>query len=111
MLLPFFVNAKTKAYSLTDTASSSAPLPDAGAQVRVLNEGPDNGYIAVGQGLQAATLPTGTPAITATPVMAGTDVILNLPVDSTGSGGPFNISGICRSGKTATLIVQVGTGF
>jgi hypothetical protein len=72
--------------------------------VRLVNEGPNRCYVALGGSSVAATVPTGTAAATATPVLAGEDIILSLSPSQT------YISAICRASETATLIVQNGEG-
>lgn len=89
--------------SATNTASASAALPDAGNALRVVNEGPNPAFIAVGQGNQVATLPSGSKQLSCIPVLANTEVNIVIPGDKV-----QNISAVCRSGGTAVLTVQVG---
>lgn len=107
--------ARTSAISVsvTSTASTSTALPGAGEIVRLVNEGPNACYVSIGTGTQTATVPSGTAAATCTPVLPGSDIIFSIPAPPTpasGSPTPLNISAICRSSQTATLIVQVGRG-
>jgi len=104
--------ALTLAIACTATSSSSQALPSLGETVRLVNEGPNNCYVSIGDGSQTATLPpTSTPTTTCTPVLAGTDVVLH--VDNGGAPGyltPMNIAAVCRTGQSATLIVQCAGG-
>lgn len=103
---PFGAQNNTKAYAGTDTVGASTALPGQGSVGRFVNEGPDNCYISVGIGTQVATVPsTSTAVATCTPVEAGEDIVLSIP-----SNAIQNISVICRSGKTATLLVSIGEG-
>lgn len=92
--------------SATATATAGAAFGNAPAvnsgrtNVRIVNEGPNNAYIAVGASTVTATVPTGTAAATATPVLAGTDITLSV------IPGETHISAICRASATATLIVS-----
>lgn len=101
---PFSGQAKCFNIAVTTTASGSVALPGVGDSIRLVNEGPNVCYVAIGSGAQTATLPSSTAATTCTPVLAGTDVTFGIPWDAT-----LQISAITRSG-TATLNVQVGTG-
>lgn len=105
MIRPFSAQAKTVAISVTATSSTSAALPGKGNTVRLVNEGPYICFVSIGSGAQTATVPTGTAAATATPILAGTDISLSLPDSDT-----YNIAAICRTGQTATLLVAVGEG-
>lgn len=108
-LRPILADAQVFSISVTSTASTAAlfgktPVANSTNTVRLVNEGPNRCYIAVGGSTVAATVPTGTAAATATPVLAGEDVTLDiLP-------GHTYISAICRAGETATLIVQNDEG-
>lgn len=102
VLLP--ASSKTLSVSATSTATAGAALPGLGTTVRVVNEGPNNAYFAVGASTVAATVPTGTAAVTCTPVLAGEDVVF-----SRGDSETY-ISAITRANQTATLIVQTGEG-
>lgn len=101
---PFSATSKTLPISVTNTASTSAALPGVGNSIRLVNEGPSACFVSIGSGAQTAVLPNATPTATSTPVLAGEDIILSIPVDST-----LQISAITRS-STATLDVQVGEG-
>lgn len=102
---PFSAQSKTLPVSVTASASTSAALPATGNTVRLVNEGPNHCFVAIGSGAQTATLPNATPTATSTPVLAGEDCVFSIPVDST-----LQISAICRASGTATLCVQVGEG-
>lgn len=102
---PFSAQALTLPISVTATASTSVLMPNDGNSVRLVNEGPNHCFVSIGEGAQTATLPNATPTSTSTPVMAGEDVILSIPVSTT-----LQISAICRAAGTATLDVQVGEG-
>lgn len=105
--LPFSAQSPCLSVSVTSTASASAALPGQGSSVRLCNEGPNNVYFSIGTGTQTATVPTGTAATTCTPVLAGTDITLNIPV----SADELNFSAITKTaGETATVRIQVGEG-
>jgi hypothetical protein len=105
-------NTLTLAIACTATSSTSQALPALGKTVRLVNEGPNNCYVSIGSGAQTATLPpTSTPTTTCTPVLAGTDIVLYIPNEGApGYLTPLNIAAVCRTGQTATLIVQCGEG-
>ena len=105
MSLPFSATSKTLPVAVTATASSSLTLPGVGNSIRLVNEGPNLCFVAIGEGSQTATLPNATPTGTSTPVLAGEDVTLSIPRSAT-----LQISAICRAAGTATLDVQVGEG-
>lgn len=117
-LIPFSAQAKTLPISVTDTASTSTALPSVGNTIRCVNEGTNACFISVGTGTQTATLPNATPTATSTPVLPGEDAVFSIPdVKATNNANssltaptPLNISAICRSGLTTTLLVQVGEG-
>jgi len=102
---PFNATAKCFAISVTATASSSTSLSAIGNVVRLCNNGVNTCYVSIGTGSQVATVPTGTALATCTPVLPGTDISLSIPNSSL-----QNISAIADSGKTTTLLVQVGEG-
>ena len=102
---PFSAQSKTLPVSVPASASTSAALPATGNSVRLVNEGPNHCFVSIGVGAQTATLPNATPTATSTPVLAGEDLILSIPVLDT-----LQISAICRASGTATLDVQVGEG-
>lgn len=105
MILPFSAQAKTADLSVTDTASTSKALPGAGPTLRIVNEGPNIAFVSIGSGTQTAVLPAASSYVaTGTPVYVG-DTSLAIPADAT-----LNISAICRSGQTARLSIQVGSG-
>lgn len=101
---PFTGQSKCINMSVTTTASASVALPGIGDVVRIVNEGPNNIYFAIGVGSQTATVPTTTAAATCTPVLAGTDITFSIPWATS-----LQISAICRTG-TATIDIQCGTG-
>lgn len=113
-MTPFTAQAKTKAISVTSTASTSAALPAIGDTIRLINEGPNHVYFSIGTTAQTATVPSGTAVATATPVLAGTDVTFTIPRPEPGNDltapTPLNFSAICSGSGTATLNVQVGEG-
>lgn len=104
-LLLFNENALTLPVSVTSTASTSAALPEVGPVVRIVNEGPNIAFVAIGATSQTATLPNATATRTSTPVLPYSDITLRIADDAV-----QNISAICRSGGTATLSCQVGRG-
>ena len=101
---PFTVNALCFRINATTTASAFQALPSRGETIRIVNEGPNTAYIYVGLGAIVATVPTGTPASTCTPVLANSDVTFSL-ADVAGQ----QISAITGTG-TAVLDIQVGNG-
>lgn len=101
---PFSAQAKGIRISATTAASTSATLPNAGGTIRIVNEGPNHAYVAIGSSAQTATVPSSTAAATCTCVLAGSDVALGI-ADSARQ----QISAICGTG-TAELNVYVGEG-
>ena len=95
-------------FSITATATASTPvqLPSKQTTVRIVNEGPSNAYIAAAttQGSAVATVPSATPAITCTEVLAGEDCVFSLPDDA-----QYYISAITRTG-TAVLTISQAEG-
>lgn len=112
------VQLKTLPVSVTDVASTSTALPAIGNNIRFVNEGASICFVSVGTGAQTATLPNATPTATSTPVLPGSDVGFSLPNPQAASAGTgaftaptaLNISAICRSGATTTLLIEVGDG-
>jgi P pilus assembly chaperone PapD len=102
----FTAQASCRSLAVTTVASASINLPGTGSVIRVVNEGPNHAYLAIGSGTQVATVPTATAANTCTPVLAGTDTTFTIP---DGNGGRMQLSAICGTG-TATLDIQVGEG-
>lgn len=96
--------AKTLSVSVTTASSTAANLPAVGNTARLVNEGPNHAYVAISAAGTAATVPTGTAAATATPVLAGTDIALGIDGMT-----QMMICAICATG-TATLRVQVSDG-
>ena len=77
-----------------------------GNSIRIVNEGPNIAFVALGTASVLATLPTtGTGAVTCTPVMVNEDLILtrNAYTD-------LFISTICRAAGTSVLTVACGDG-
>lgn len=99
--------ATGKSVAATAAALTAVVLPAGdGKTVRVVNEGPNICFIALGASTVAATLPTtGAGTKTCCAVVPGTDVVFerNPAVDT-------HISTICRASGTATLSVYVGEG-
>lgn len=102
--IPFGAQAPGYSIAVTTTASSSQALPSIGNTVRLVNEGPNHAYVAIGTGPQTATVPAAGAAATCMEVMAGTDITLTIP-----SSALQNISAITKTG-TAMLNVYVGEG-
>lgn len=100
-------NAKnpTIAISVTDSASTAVSIPAGKNIIRVVNNGSNECFIAVGGSSVAATVPTGTAAVTATPVLSGADAVFSITpnVDT-------YISAICNTSETTTLYVSAGQG-
>lgn len=106
--VPFDARAITLAIAGTSTSSASQALPAQGNILRMVNEGPNNCYVAITHnGVSAtATLPvTSSPVNTCTPIMAGEDISLTIP-----NYEILNIAIICRAAATCTLLVSVGEG-
>lgn len=101
---PFTAQSNTINVAATTTASTSQPLPGLGNAIRIVNEGPNIAYVAIGASAQTATLPSTTAAATCTALLAGSDNTFTIP-----NVAGLQISAICRTG-TATLDVQVGEG-
>lgn len=101
--------ASTYSISVTATASTATaftvtPSAVVNNTIRLINEGPNNCYIAVGVSTVEATVPTGTPNATSTPVLAGSEIVLSIAQSQT------HISAICRTSQTATLLVSNAAG-
>lgn len=110
--VPFSATALTITVAGTQTALTAVALPvgtdvtTAGNSIRVVNEGPNICFIALGASTVLATLPTtGAGVTTCIPVLSGEDVILSRSPTS-----DRFISTVCRSSGTATLTVSVGEG-
>ncbi len=106
-MLPFPCTANTKTVAATAVTLTAVALPTgAGNQIRLVNEGPNIAFVALGASTVTATLPTtGAGVTTCTPVLAGEDVVLTRsPLVDT------FISTICRASGTATLTVSIGDG-
>ena len=109
---PFSATALGITVAATSSALTAVAVPvgsditNSGNSIRIVNEGPNICFIALGTSAVLATLPTtGAGVTTCTPVLAGEDIILTRSplVDRF-------ISTICRAAGTATLTVQVGEG-
>ena len=96
--------AKTLSVSVTTASSTAANLPAVGNTVRIVNEGPNNAYVAISAAGTTATVPTGTAAATETPVLAGTDIALDIDGMT-----QMMICAITATGS-ATLRMQVSDG-
>lgn len=95
----------TVAATAAALSAVALPLSD-GNSIRIVNEGPNIVFVALGASDVAATLPTtGAGARTCTPVLSGSDVVLRRDpmVDKF-------ISTICRAAGTATLTVHIDVG-
>jgi hypothetical protein len=104
---PFSAQAACRSLAVTATASASITLPGTGSVIRILNEGPNVAYIAIGANTQTATVPSATPNATSCPVPVG-DTTFTIP---DGNGVKMQLSAICGGTGTATLDIQVGEGF
>lgn len=109
---PFSGTALTITVAATASALTAVALPvgadttTVGNSIRIVNEGPNICFIAMGASTVLATLPAnGAGVTTCIPVLSGEDLILTRSplVDRF-------ISTICRSSGTATLTVSVGEG-
>lgn len=100
----FSAQSKGVRISATTTASASVALPNAGNSIRIVNEGPNHAYLAIGDTAQTATVPSGTAAPTCTCILSGSDVTLGIA-----GAVPQQFSAICGTG-TAVLDVYVGEG-
>lgn len=103
----FSARAPGISVSATAAALSAVALPlGSGNSIRIVNEGPNHVFIALGASSVAATLPTtGAGTNTCTCVLAGSDVTLRREPSTDGY-----ISTICRAAGTATLSVYIGEG-
>lgn len=108
---PFSASALGITVAATASALTAVALPqgsdtNAGNSIRIVNEGPNICFIALGASTVLATLPTtGAGTRTCVPVLAGEDVILSRTPNT-----DVYISTICRAAGTATLTVQIGEG-
>ena len=93
--------------SATAVALTAVALPHSdGNSIRIVNEGPNIVFVALGASDVLATLPaTGAGTRTCTPVLSGADVVLRRDpqIDKF-------ISTICRAAGTATLTVHIDVG-
>jgi hypothetical protein len=104
----FPLNAPGVRLSATATTARVA-LPSAGGgtlfeNVRVVNAGPNQAWLAGGDSTIVAAVPTGTPSINSA-VLPGEDVVFTLPA------GVTNIAAICAAGGTAQLDISVAEGW
>lgn len=91
----------------TAAALTAVELPQGtGNAIRIVNEGPNVVFVALGASDVAATLPTtGVGARTCTAILASSSVVLRRdPQKDT------HISTICRATGTGTLSVYLGEG-
>lgn len=108
---PFAATSLGITVAATASALTAVALPTgtdtkaAGNSVRIVNEGPNICFIALGASTVLATLPTATGVTTCVPVLPSTDIVL-----SRAPGTDLFISTICRAAGTSTLTVQVGEG-
>jgi len=103
--IPFNAQASTITIAVTATASTSTALPAQGSTLRLINLGSSPCYVAISSGTATAVVASSTPSTSATPILAGSDNTLTIPI-----GVTLNISAICATGQTTTLAVQVGEG-
>jgi hypothetical protein len=90
----------------TATVLTAVELPGNGSVIRIVNEGPNIVFVALGGPTVAATLPgSGDGTITSTAVLAGSDVVFSRDTTT-----ETYISTICRASGTATLTVMTGEG-
>ena len=106
-MFPFNARSNTFKIDVTATASATKTI-EAANTIRLVNTGYSPCYVAIGNGSQTATVPTTTAAKTCDCVPAGGDITLSLSFLAGGSG--LNISAICDTGLTTTLIVSTGDG-
>lgn len=93
------------AVSATATASTAVQLPQMCSSVRIVNEGPNIAFVAIGPtSSTTATLPAAGATNTCTPIPVG-DVTLSIS-----NQGQQWISAICRAAGTAVMTVQMGEG-
>lgn len=104
---PFGASSPAITVPSTAAALVAVPLPNSqGNSVRIVNEGPNIVFIALGGSSVLATIPTtGSGVNTCTPVMVNEDLIL-----TRNPYADFYISTICRAAGTATLTVACGDG-
>ena len=104
---PFSCSSPAITVAATAAALTAVALPlSKGNVTRIVNEGPNIVFIALGALAVLATLPTtGNGTGTSTPVLVGEDVVFSRNPDV-----ELYISTICRAAGTATLTVQCGEG-
>lgn len=90
--------------NVTTTASASAPLPNFGSSLRVVNEGDVPAYFSVSASMAVAVLPSGSAQWGCVAVLPGQDTVFSLPPEDI-----MNFSAICASGTTS-LVISVGSG-
>lgn len=105
---PFSVQAQTFGISATGVASAAVQMGVRANGVRIVNEGPNVAFVAIGNSAAVlATVPGAAPgAVTSTPVPPGTDQIFSMGFDA----APNWVSAICRNGGTAALSITPGEG-
>lgn len=106
-MFPFNARSNTFKIDVTATASTTKTFEMANT-IRLVNTGYAPAYVSIGNGSQTATVPTTTAARTCDCIPAGCDITLNLSYLSGGSG--LNISAVCDTGLTTTLVVSTGDG-
>jgi hypothetical protein len=89
----------------TGSGGTSVSLERVGTTIRVVNEGPNTAFFAVGEGAQAAALPTGSLGNGCTAVLANSDITMGIQSGVT----PLQFAAKTETG-TATLDVYVSTG-
>lgn len=101
----FSAQATTIALTANATASAAALLPFSCSTIRIVNEGPNVMFVAVGDSAVAATLPQAAPGnMKATAVLPSSDITMGI------AAGAQYISAICRAAGTAVASVQTGEG-
>jgi hypothetical protein len=99
----FSAQTKVKTFSASTAAPTPVQMPNAGNTLRVVNEGPNAAFIAVGdtQATSIAVVPVDG-SVLACYVASGADVTFSIPGDS----AKF-VSAICRTG-TAVMEFYAG---
>lgn len=99
-------NAQNETVVLSVTATTgSIALPEGKNSIRVVNGGANECFFALGGSAVSATLPTGTPSTTSTPLLSGSDAVFsyNNRVHS-------HIAAICNASESTTLYITCGSG-
>lgn len=100
-------SAQATAFALTGApaASAAVAIPFSANAIRIVNEGPNVMFVAIGDSSVSATLPGAVPGTrTSTPVLPSSDVTLGM------AAGQQYISCICRAAGSAVATVQPGEG-